>query len=111
MERQKQLRALITVGLALVMGLALPVAAQVSTGTIEINTVDEQALPMPGVTGRVVNTATGAQRASVSDVAGLIIIPALPPGEYNVGVVLEQRSLSRRGHATVEVRNVRHDEV
>ncbi len=80
------------------MGLALPVAAQVSTGTIEINTVDEQALPMPGVTGRVVNTATGAQRASVSDVAGLIIIPALPPGEYNVGVELDGICAGRQGH-------------
>ncbi|MCJ7756202.1 MAG: carboxypeptidase regulatory-like domain-containing protein, partial [Thermoanaerobaculales bacterium] len=88
MESRTKLRVLVTVGLALVVGLALPVAAQISTGTIEINTVDEQALPMPGVTGRVVNTETGAQRASVSDVAGLIIIPALPPGEYNVGVEL-----------------------
>jgi len=88
MERLKQLRVLVTIGMAVAMGLALPASAQVSTGTIEINTVDEQALPMPGVTGRVVNTETGAQRASVSDVAGLIIIPALPPGVYNVGVEL-----------------------
>jgi len=89
MKRQKQLSRLITFGLALVVGLALPAAAQVSTGTIEINAVDEQGLPMPGVTGRVVNVDTGAQRASVTDVAGLIIVPALPPGEYNVGVVLD----------------------
>lgn len=79
-------RVLLVAALAVLLGLALPAAAQVSTGTIEINTVDEQGLPMPGVTGRVVNTATGAARASVTDVAGLIVIPALPPGEYNVGV-------------------------
>jgi hypothetical protein len=88
MESRTKLRVLVTVGLALAVGLVLPVSAQVSTGTIEINTVDEQALPLPGVTGRVVNTETGAQRASVSDVAGMIIVPALPPGEYNVGVEL-----------------------
>lgn len=89
MDRRKQLRVLVTIGMAVAMALVLPVAAQVSTGTIEINTVDEQALPMPGVTGRVVNKDTGAQRASVSDVAGLIVIPALPPGDYNVSVALD----------------------
>ena len=79
MERQKQLSRLIAFGLALVVGLALPAAAQVSTGTIEINAIDEQGLPMPGVTGRVVNIDTGAQRASVTDVVGLIIMAVLMP--------------------------------
>ena len=74
--------------LVVLMGLALPAAAQVSTGRLEVNTLDEQALPMPGVTVRVVNADTGAQRATVSDAAGTAMIPALPPSEYKVSVSL-----------------------
>jgi len=81
-------RALLAVTLVALFAGALPVAAQVSTATIEVNTVDGDGLPMPGVTVRIVNNETGAQRASVSDAVGTVIIPALPPGEYNVGVAL-----------------------
>jgi len=77
------------VGLAvLLVGIALPAAAQVSTGTLEVDTNDQEGLPMPGVTVRVVNTATGAQRATVSDGRGLAMIPALAPGDYNVAASL-----------------------
>ena len=81
-------RALLAVTLVALFAWALPGAAQVSTGTIEVNTVDGDGLPMPGVTVRVVNNETGAQRASVSDAVGTVIMPAVPPGEYNVGVAL-----------------------
>jgi len=81
--------------LAVFVGLALPVAAQVSTGTIEVTTNDEQNLPIPGVAVRVVSVETGAQRATVSDAMGLCIIPALQPGDYRV-------TASLSGFATAE---------
>ena len=86
-DRNRQ-RLLMVVSLVVLVGLGLPAAAQVSTGTVEVNTVDEQALAMPGVTVRVVNIDTGAQRATVSDARGMAIIPALPPGGYDVSVSL-----------------------
>jgi len=88
MRTQTKFRVLCMIGVALVMGLALSATAQVATGIIEVNTVDEQALPMPGVTVRIVNTATGAERATVSDASGISSIPALPPGEYQVSVAM-----------------------
>jgi outer membrane receptor protein involved in Fe transport len=88
MKERTIFRLLTVVGLAAIVGLALPAAAQVSTGTIEVTTNDEQKLPIPGVAVRVVSADTGAQRATVSDAMGLAIIPALPPGEYSVAVSL-----------------------
>jgi outer membrane receptor protein involved in Fe transport len=75
-------------GLAVFVVLALPTAAQVSTGTIEVTTFDEQNLPIPGVAVSVVSLGTGARRSTVSDAMGMAIIPALQPGEYTVGVSL-----------------------
>jgi hypothetical protein len=82
------IRLVTAVSLAVLVGLALPAAAQVSTGTIEVDTKDQEGLPLPGVTVRVVSNETGAQRASVSDARGIAIIPALQPGGYNVAVSL-----------------------
>jgi hypothetical protein len=84
MRDQRKFRLLTVAALAALVGLALPAAAQVNTGTLEVVTTDQEALAMPGVSVRVVNSATGAQRATVSDARGLAIIPALVPGDYNV---------------------------
>ena len=62
MSDRNRRRLLMVASLVVLMGLALPAAAQVSTGRLEVNTVDEQALPMPGVTVRVVNN--GHRRAA-----------------------------------------------
>ena len=88
MSDRNRRRLLMVASLVVLVGLGIPAAAQVSTGMLEVNTVDEQALPMPGVTVRVVNADTGAQRATVSDAVGTATIPALPPGEYKVSVSL-----------------------
>jgi outer membrane receptor protein involved in Fe transport len=95
MKERSICKLLVAAGLAVFVGLALPAAAQVSTGTIEVTTYDEQNLPIPGVAVRVVNADTGAQRATVSDAMGLSIIPALQPGDYRVTVSLS-------GFATAE---------
>jgi len=66
--------------LAAALAVALPAAAQVSTGTIEVLTVDQQGLAMPGVTVLVRNTDTGNDRVGVADEFGRAVFPALPPG-------------------------------
>jgi len=88
MSDRTRSRLLAAAGLAVLMGLALPAMAQVSTGTIEVDTNDQEGLPLPGVAVLVASTETGAQRSSISDARGVVIIPALPPGEYTVSVSL-----------------------
>ena len=95
MEERTIFRLLMTAVLVVLVGLAVPATAQVSTGTIEVTTNDEQNLPVPGVSVRVASVDTGARRATISDAMGLAIVPALPPGEYSVGVSLS-------GFATAE---------
>jgi hypothetical protein len=75
--------------LAAMLAVALPAAAQVSTGTIEVDTVDDQALAIPGVTVQVVNQDTGMQRIAVTNDAGVAIFKALPAGSYLVQADLE----------------------
>jgi len=75
--------------LAAALAVALPAAAQVSTGMIEVLTVDQQGLAMPGVTVQVRNTDTGANRVGVADERGRAVFPALPTGPYAVSGNLE----------------------
>lgn len=73
----------------LALALAVPVFAQVSTGVIEVAIQDEDGLPLPGVTLRVENTETGADRAAVSQGGGQTVFQALTPGSYRVEANLD----------------------
>ena len=68
---------------------AAPAAAQVSTGSIEVVTNDQENAVLPGVTVQVVNPDTGMQRVGVSDSQGMAVFRAIPPGTYTVSAVLE----------------------
>ncbi|NOZ95430.1 MAG: TonB-dependent receptor [Acidobacteria bacterium] len=78
-------------GLAAVMIVAgaAPVEAQVNTCRLEITTLDENRVGLPGATIRVVSVDSGLKRVAVTDAAGVATIPALPPGTYDVHVELE----------------------
>ena len=95
--------SIVVASLALAAIFALPVAAQVDTGTIEVSTRGPEGEALPGVAVLVVNTETGARRATVSDARGLAIVPALDPGGYEVSVSLsgfapaEQKIVIRLG--------------
>jgi hypothetical protein len=80
--------SIVVVSLVLATVCVLPVAAQVNTGTIEVNTHGPEGGALPGVAVLVINTETGARRATVSDARGFAIIPALDPGGYEVSVSL-----------------------
>jgi outer membrane receptor protein involved in Fe transport len=71
------------------LALAIPAAAQVNTGTIEVVTTDQQGAALPGVTVLVRNADTGLQRIGIADASGISIFLALPPGPYVVGADLE----------------------
>lgn len=73
----------------LLLALAVPASAQISTGVIEVETRDADALALPGVTVRVLNTETGAGRNAISNETGAATFPALPPGTYRVEANLD----------------------
>jgi hypothetical protein len=73
----------------LCLALAGTAAAQVNTGTIETVVLDNTNQPLPGVTVRVVNTATGRDSTTVTGSAGTARMAALPPGAYTVTFELQ----------------------
>ncbi len=85
------------------LAAALPVAAQVSTGTIEVVTNDQENAVLPGVTVQVVNPDTGLQRVDVSDGQGLAVFRGMPPGTYTVSAALDGFAEGRQEAITVRL--------
>ncbi len=69
--------------------VVVPAAAQVNTATLEVTTMDQDHIGLPGATVQVVSVDSGLKRIGVTDTTGDVTIPALPPGTYNVHVELE----------------------
>lgn len=78
---------------------ALPAAAQVATGTIEVAVQDGNGGPLPGVSVMAVSREKGLKRTAVTDSGGMATITALPVGAYDVSLALE-------GFAPVKQENV-----
>ena len=69
--------------------VAGPAVAQINNAEIQLRVADTGKLPLPGVTAKVTNTATGLYRTVQTDAAGLARFAALPPGTYNVLIELD----------------------
>ncbi|OYV88489.1 MAG: hypothetical protein B7Z68_13240, partial [Acidobacteria bacterium 21-70-11] len=69
--------------------VAGPVVAQVSNAQIELRVADTGKLPLPGVTVKLTNVATGLERTLPTDAAGLARFAALPPGTYAIRLDLD----------------------
>jgi Carboxypeptidase regulatory-like domain/TonB-dependent Receptor Plug Domain len=69
---------------------AAPAAAQITTGSILVKTIDEQGGAMPGVAVTISSPTLVAGRASgTTDASGSYRFPSLPPGVYRVTVELQ----------------------
>jgi Carboxypeptidase regulatory-like domain len=79
--------SVVLVGLA-IFGAAASARAQ-STASLQGAITDTQGAVMPGVSITIRNTATGIERATVSDNAGQYVAAALAPGHYSVVAHLE----------------------
>jgi outer membrane receptor for ferrienterochelin and colicin len=74
-----------SLALTLLASFAPFAAAQgVQTGTIRGTVLDQQGLAVPGVTVTVTSPALQGSRNTVTDQNGTFILPALPPGTYEV---------------------------
>ena len=82
-------------GLALALALlgmgilAGPLAAQVSTASVEVVVTGTDGAPLPGVTVTLLNRETGLTRSEVTGAQGIATLEALPPGTYKADVQLE----------------------
>jgi hypothetical protein len=76
------------VAAAIWLSCAAGAAAQSGLGSITGTAIDQTGGRLPGADIKVVEKATGATRAAVSNEAGLFNVPALPPGTYTVTVSL-----------------------
>ena len=79
----------IIVAMIATCALALPAAAQQTTGNITGRILDDQGAAVPGVTVTGRNTETGFTRADVSDVEGIYRLTALPVGTYDITAELQ----------------------
>jgi len=79
--------------LALVCLLGLltagPLAAQVNNAVVDLQVSDTGKMPLPGVTAKLANPATGLARTMVTDAAGAARFAALPPGIYQLKIELD----------------------
>src|SRR5688572_21759299 len=73
---------------ALVLALAHPALAQLSTSQLDGRVTDESSAVLPGATVTVTQTDTGFTRTVVTDPDGTYILPNLPTGRYRLEVML-----------------------
>src|SRR3990172_2026968 len=70
--------------LALAVGLAAPVWAQINTGVIDGRVVDETKAVVAGATITAKNVAPGLTRTATSGATGLFRLGSVPAGTYDV---------------------------
>jgi outer membrane receptor protein involved in Fe transport len=74
---------------AALLAIALPAAAQQTTGSITGRVLDDQGAAVPGATVTARHTETGFVRTDVSDAEGIYRLNALPVGPYDVVTELQ----------------------
>ena len=74
----------LSVFIALVLGLALPSAAQTELGSITGTLKDPQGAVLPGVTATAVNSNTNVTTTAVTNEAGVYLLSSLVTGKYRV---------------------------
>src|SRR3978361_296905 len=77
--------------LALVVNLigTGPLAAQISTSSVEVVVTGTDGAPLPGVTVTLKNQETGLTRTDVTGERGIATLEALPPGTYKADIALQ----------------------
>ena len=89
-------RAALT-GVVLVVLAAVPVAAQITTGTVAGSVKDEQGLAVPGATVTLISEARGTRMAPVvTSAAGDFVVPNVTPDTYTVEITMDGFTTVRR---------------
>ena len=95
-------------GVLVLLALAAPAGAQVSSSVLQGVVTDAQGGVLPGVTVVITNVDTGLTREVSSDAAGFFRATALPPGPYAIQVRLDKpTSLPKMGRKTFQMFSAR----
>jgi len=90
--------------------VAIPLCAQLGTGTISGTVLDQSGAVLPGASITVTNTGTGFMRQTVSSETGDYRLAGLLPGTYELAVELSGFSRFVRSGLTLQVdQNARID--
>jgi hypothetical protein len=101
--RARILLAIAALGASLALG-AVPLAAQIQTGSILVRVQDEQQAPVPGVAITISSPAlVSGTMTGVTDSGGANRFPSLPPGTYAVKVELQGFRTVTRENINVQV--------
>ncbi|MCS6804771.1 MAG: TonB-dependent receptor [Acidobacteriota bacterium] len=97
MQRSISIVCRISLAVALLMsgGMAMQVAAQVATASINGTVLDQTGAVVPDARITVKNVRTGLERSTVTNQDGFFAVTSLPVGEYEV-------SIERDGFATLK---------
>jgi Carboxypeptidase regulatory-like domain/TonB-dependent Receptor Plug Domain len=87
----------------LALGLAVPVAAQRTTGQIIGKVADESGSVLPGVTVTLRGAGVAGAPSVVTSDTGVYRFPVLPPGDYTVEYALSGFSTVKRERIPVDV--------
>ncbi|HXG89724.1 MAG TPA: TonB-dependent receptor [Vicinamibacterales bacterium] len=97
-------RPRLTFAVALIIAAAVPLAAQIQTGSILVRLTDEQGAAVPGVTIMISSGAlVSGSTTGVSDGGGTYRFPSLPPGTYTVKVDLQGFQTVVRENVSLQV--------
>src|SRR5258708_22709261 len=77
---------LLQLSCALALCCALPLSAQVATGTINVTVVDGTGAVVPAALVKISNNNTGLSRTGNTNERGELLIPFLPVVEYSLRV-------------------------
>src|SRR5262245_13389582 len=94
----------------LCLSLAVSVEAQIGSGTLVGNVVDDAGAAVPGAAITITAPGTRLTRTAVTDQAGSYRVPGLQPGSYQVRIELNGfRTLTREGVRVTTGETVRLD--
>src|SRR5271166_3634319 len=85
-----------------VLCAVLPVVTwAATTGSISGTVMDPSGAAIPGAAVVVTNTATGIQTKTTADSKGEYAFPALPPGRYDLEVMVESFRTHKRSNLVI----------
>jgi len=94
----------------LMLGSALLIPAQVSTGSIAGLVADESHAVVPSVAVTLINRDTGVQKTTTTDAAGFFAFPVVPPGYYTLRASVQGFQTYETTGLEVQVaQQVKHD--
>jgi hypothetical protein len=97
-------RVMVALCVTTVLVAATPALGQ--SAAVEGRIVDQQELPVPGVTITLTSAASGLGRRTISDEQGAYRLPSVPPGLYDIRAALDGFATMEQSGTPVDVASI-----